>query len=135
MSDVLHSIGVDVCKQFLDIHLYPTSQRWRVPNTIVGLLSVRSHLPAPVQVKRVVLESTGGYEREAALWFSQSGYPVSVINARQGRNFARAMNQQAKTDQVDADSFASLRASSLSVLRFTFFHRHASALGLATITL
>jgi transposase len=106
MSDILHSIGVDVCKRFLDIHLYPTGKSWRVPNTIVGLLSVRSQLPEPEQIKRVVLESTGGYEREAALWLTQVGYPVAVINARQGRNFARAMNQQAKTDQVDAQVLA-----------------------------
>ena len=48
----------------------------------------------------------GGYEREAALWLTQAGYPVAVINARQGRNFAQAMNQQAKTDQVDAQVLA-----------------------------
>jgi transposase len=106
MSDLFHSIGIDVCKKFLDIYLYPTGQSWRVPNTIVGLLSVRSQFPEPEQVKRIVLESTGGYEREAALWLTQSGYPVAVINARQGRNFARAMNQQAKTDQVDAQVLA-----------------------------
>ncbi len=106
MSENLHSIGIDVCKRFLDIHVYPTGQCWRVPNTIVGLLSVRSQFPEPDHVKRVVLESTGGYEREAALWLSQAGYPVAVINARQGRNFARAMNQQAKTDQVDAQVLA-----------------------------
>jgi transposase len=106
MSDQLHSIGIDVCKKFLDIHLYPTGKCWRVSNTIVGLLSVRSQFPEPGQVKRIVLESTGGYEREAALWLTQSGYPVAVINARQGRNFARAMNQQAKTDQVDAEVLA-----------------------------
>jgi len=106
MSDQLHSIGIDVCKKFLDIHLYPTGKCWRVPNTIVGLLSVRSQFPDPGQVKRIVLESTGGYEREAALWLTQAGYPVAVINARQGRNFARAMNQQAKTDQVDAEVLA-----------------------------
>jgi transposase len=106
MSDVLYSIGIDVCKRFLDIHLYPTGKGWRVPNTIVGLLSVRSQFPEPERVQRIVLESTGGYEREAALWLTQAGYPVAVINARQGRNFARAMNQQAKTDQVDAEVLA-----------------------------
>jgi transposase len=106
MSDALHSMGIDVCKRFLDIYLYPTGQSWRVPNSIVGLLSVRSQFPEPEQVKRIVLESTGGYEREAALWLTQAGYPVAVINARQGRNFARAMNQQAKTDQVDAQILA-----------------------------
>jgi len=106
MSDPLHSIGIDVCKRFLDIHVCPTGKCWRVPNSIVGLLSVQSQFPEPDGVKRVVLESTGGYEREAALWLSQAGYPVGVINARQGRNFARAMNQQAKTDQVDAQVLA-----------------------------
>jgi transposase len=106
MSDPVHSIGIDVCKRFLDIHLYPSGQSWRVPNTIVGLLSVRAQFPEPEQVKRIVLESTGGYEREAAVWLTQAGYPVAVINARQGRHFARAMNQQAKTDQVDAEVLA-----------------------------
>jgi transposase len=106
MSDPLHSIGIDVCKRFLDIHVYPTGQCWRVANTIIGLLSVRSQFPKPEQVQGIVLESTGGYEREAALWLTQAGYPVAVINARQGRSFARAMNQQAKTDQVDAQILA-----------------------------
>ena len=106
MTDPLHSIGIDVCKRFLDIHLYPTNKCWRVPNSIIGLLSVRSEFPEPEKVKRFVLESTGGYEREAALWLTQAGYGVAVINARQGRNFARAMNQQAKTDQVDAQVLA-----------------------------
>ena len=67
---------------------------------------MRCQFPEPAHVKRVILESTGGYEREAALWLGQAGYPVAVINARQGRNFARAMNQQAKTDQVDAQVLA-----------------------------
>lgn len=49
MSDLLHSIGIDVCKRFLDIHLYPTGKSWRVPNSIVGLLSVRSPFPEPEQ--------------------------------------------------------------------------------------
>lgn len=106
MSASRDSIGIDVCKRFLDIHLYPTGKGWRVANTIVGLLSVRSQFPEPEQVQRIVLASTGGYEREAALWLTQAGYPVAVIHARQGRNFARAMNQQAKTDQVDAQVLA-----------------------------
>ncbi|NOK78704.1 MAG: hypothetical protein GFH24_608378n22 [Chloroflexi bacterium AL-N5] len=57
MSELLHSIGIDVCKRFLDIHLYPSGQCWRVPNTIVGLLSVYSQFQAPAQVKRILLES------------------------------------------------------------------------------
>jgi transposase len=57
MSEPLHSIGIDVCKRFLDIHIYPTGKNWRVPNTLVGLLSMQSQVPEPAQVKRVILES------------------------------------------------------------------------------
>ncbi|PSB20424.1 hypothetical protein C7B65_08285 [Phormidesmis priestleyi ULC007] len=38
----------------------------------------------------------------------QLGYPVGVINARQGRNFAKAANQLAKTDAADAAMLAGL---------------------------
>ena len=106
MSHNLHSIGMDVCKRFLDIHVYPTGKCWRVPNTIIGLLSVRSQFPEPEQVQRIILESWRIGTRSRFVVDSSGGYPVAVINARQGRNFAGAMNQQAKTDQVDAQVLA-----------------------------
>ncbi len=56
----------------------------------------------PGSVGRIILESTGGYERQAALQLWALDYPVVVMNARQARNFAKAANQLAKTDQVDA---------------------------------
>lgn len=106
MSDKRHAVGMDVCKRFLAIYVAPTGKGWRVPPTMLGLLAVHSQFPKPAQVQRLVLESTGGYEREAALWLTQAGDAVAVMTARQGRNLARAMNQQAKTDQVDAPVLA-----------------------------
>lgn len=99
-------IGIDVCKKFLDIYIRPADRFLQVPNTIDGFESLASELPRPSEVSRIVLESTGGYERQAALWLTQQGYAVSVINARQGRNFAKAVNQLAKTDKVDAKILA-----------------------------
>lgn len=95
-------IGIDVSKRWLDVHLRPQAQSFRVSNTEAGIQDLLSRLSPLEAVERIVLESTGGYERQAALVLSKLAYPVVVINARQARNFAKAANQLAKTDRVDA---------------------------------
>ena len=52
----------------------------------------------------VVLEATGGYEKAAACALQAAGFAVAVLNARQAREFAKAMGQLEKTDRVDAYS-------------------------------
>jgi transposase len=106
MTGVTQFVGIDVSKRSLDIYVRPSGKLLRVPNTALGLVELGQQLPAPEQGVRVVVEATGGYERQAAVWLSHQGYAVSVINARQGRNFAKAANQLAKTDQVDAKLLA-----------------------------
>jgi transposase len=95
-------IGIDVCKRWLDGHLRPQGSSFRVSNNEGGIQELLTHLKAPSAVGRIILESTGGYERQVALRLWALTYPVVVINARQARNFAKAANQLAKTDQVDA---------------------------------
>ena len=106
MNAEKYFIGIDVSKRSLDIHLRPVGTIFKVSNTVEGLELLRGKLPAPEQIERIVMESTGGYERECALYLSREGYSVSVINARQGRHFAKAANQLAKTDKVDAKVLA-----------------------------
>jgi transposase len=53
-----------------------------------------------------VLEATGGLERAATVALATAGLPVVVVNPRQGRNFARATGQLAKTDALDARALA-----------------------------
>jgi len=50
----------------------------------------------------VISEATGGYERAVVTALHQAGVPVSVLNPRTARNFARACGQAAKTDALDA---------------------------------
>jgi transposase len=102
MQNVTHWIGIDVCKRWLDVHIRPSGQSFRVSNDAVGIAELLKHLVLLSAIGRIVLEATGGYERQVALALSQLGYPVVVINARQARNFAKAANQLAKTDRVDA---------------------------------
>jgi transposase len=99
-------IGIDVCKRWLDVYVRGSHDSFRVSNDAVGFLELQSRIPANQVVVRVVLEATGGYERQAALHLEQAGYPVAVINPRQARNFAKAAHQYAKTDRVDAQLLA-----------------------------
>jgi transposase len=79
---------------------------YRLPNTEAGVKELISQLPDPTEVGRIILEATGGMELTSALALHQAGFPVVVINPRQSRNFAKATNQLAKTDKVDAKILA-----------------------------
>lgn len=57
---------------------------------------------AAVDEPHVVLEATGGYEQPLVATLVAAGIPVTVLNPRQARDFARAMGQLAKTDAIDA---------------------------------
>jgi transposase len=54
----------------------------------------------------VVIEATGGLQRQVASALAGAGLAVAVVNPRQVRDFARASGQLAKTDQIDAQVLA-----------------------------
>jgi transposase len=95
-------VGIDVCKSSLDVYVRGSDKAFQVSNDAAGFEQLRSRLPVSERVQCIVLEATGGYERQAALCLAKAGYAVAVINPRQARNFAKAANQHAKTDAVDA---------------------------------
>lgn len=99
-------VGIDVCKRWLDVHIRPAAVSFRVSNDNSGIEALQARLVPAAQVGRVILEATGGYEREAAIRLEQQGYAVVVINARQSRHFAKSINQFAKTDRLDASLLA-----------------------------
>jgi transposase len=108
-------VGIDVCKSWLDIHIspepkgcHPEAIILRLPNTGAGVEELIKQLPEPVDVGRIILEATGGMEITAALALYHAEYPVVTLNPRQCRNFAKATNQLAKTDKVDARLLAFL---------------------------
>jgi transposase len=94
-------MGIDVSKAHLDVHFRPSQTSLRVANTAPGIAKLLGHLAA-IEVEQVILEATGGLEQPVAQALHQQGMVVSVINPRQGRNFARATGQLAKNDAIDA---------------------------------
>jgi transposase len=71
-------------------------------------LSCQTHSTKPGQLHSTkpgqlqVLEASGGYETLVVGALAAAGLPVAVVNPRQIRDFARAIGQLAKTDQIDA---------------------------------
>ena len=60
----------------------------------------------PLEPCGVVLEATGGFEMLVAGELELAGLPVSLVNPRQVRSFARATGRLAKTDTIDAQVLA-----------------------------
>lgn len=94
-------IGIDVSKQQFDVFVRPSGEYTQFSNDAPGLKALLQSL-AGLDVERVVLEATGGYEATLAAMLHDAGLPVVVINPRQVRDFARSTGQLAKTDRIDA---------------------------------
>jgi transposase len=92
-------VGIDVSKAHLDAAWADRAER--VSNDAVGWDALVAKFKAD-GVDIVLMEASGGYENAAACALQAAGLAVVVMNARQARDFAKAMGQLAKTDRVDA---------------------------------
>lgn len=98
MSEIF--VGIDVSKDQLDIAA-SNGERWSCANREGDFLELIERLRG-WPVKLIVMEASGGYEGAVAASLSGAGLPVVVINARQARDFAKAVGRLAKTDRIDA---------------------------------
>ena len=94
-------VGIDVSKAQLDVVIRPTAQTQSVTNDKAGIKILVKHLEK-LEPTLVVLESTGGLERQVMLALIGAEIPVVMANPRQVRDFAKATGQLAKTDRIDA---------------------------------
>ncbi|MGC4043781.1 MAG: IS110 family transposase [Armatimonas sp.] len=100
-------VGVDVSKTNLDMAIHKQHKTHQFPQTKQGIQNLVKLL-SKLQPALVVLEATGGLEREVSLALAKENIPISIINPRKAREFAKAVGQSAKTDQVDARILAHL---------------------------
>lgn len=97
--------GMDVSASTLDARIGRDGAWRRFEATAEGLDALidfcRGH-----QVGLVVMEATGGYERQpfARLW--AGGLPSAIVNPRAVRDFAKAVGFLEKTDRIDAGVIA-----------------------------
>lgn len=94
-------VGIDVSKAQLDVAIRPTGERESFTNDKIGIKALVKRL-AKIEPTLIVLEATGGYERQVTRALVIADLPVVVVNPRQVRDFAKATGQLAKTDSIDA---------------------------------
>jgi transposase len=94
-------VGVDVCKDWLDVYLHPSGQAFRVSNAPAGLKILKRRIAA-MPVELIVMEATAKFHRQAHRSLHAAGFAVAVVNPLRARLFAEAVGQLAKTDRLDA---------------------------------
>ena len=94
-------VGVDVSKDSLEVAFKYDAKSFNVRNDHLGIAQLLKRLPSPGTCV-VVLEGSGGYEREAIAELLQAGHRVALVNPRQVRQFANGLGHLAKTDPIDA---------------------------------
>lgn len=94
-------VGIDVSKDWLDVHLAPAGEDWRVRRDATGLDELVARL-GKLAPQCIGVEATGGYETVVAATLAAAGLPVVVLNPAQVRHFANALGKRAKTDPIDA---------------------------------
>ena len=95
------SVGIDVSKETLNVDFAPTREPLEFANAPDGHAAIVKRL-SKMELRVIVIEATGGYERGIVAELAVAGLPVVVINPRQVRDFARAQGRLAKTDKIDA---------------------------------
>ena len=101
MSNEEVYVGIDVSKAHLDVSVSSEARVWRTANNPEGIASLLESL-GRVAPRLVGMESSGGYEYQAAAELTVAGYAVAVVNPRQVRDFGRSIGRNAKTDELDA---------------------------------
>ncbi len=108
-SKTVVNVGVDVGKQYLDVCIHEKGIYWREENTATGIKQILKRL-SYYKVERLVMEATGRYEFELAQLAYARKIPVCIVKPIRVRQYARANDQLAKTDKLDAEIIAEFGA-------------------------
>jgi transposase len=99
-------VGIDVGKYHVDVALSSeASGVTQFKNDDEGIEKIL-HLLEGQSIGLVVLEASGGYERQILASLLGAGIPAVAVNPRQARDFAKALGKLEKTDAVDAQMLA-----------------------------
>jgi len=97
-------IGIDVSKDWLDIHCLPDGHRLRFPNTASGHGQVIE--TACERDACICFEATGGQEWRLWAALDVAGIVARQLPPAQIKAFAASRGTRAKTDRIDAELIA-----------------------------
>jgi transposase len=104
------TIGIDISKDHLDVHIHPDGSHRQFINTPAGHAKLINWIK-PKRPTRVIFEATGAYHRALQQALVAADLPSVKINPWQARRFAEATGRRVKTDPVDAAMLARFGAT------------------------
>jgi Transposase len=104
------TIGIDISKDRLDVHLHPDRIVKQFDNDRKGIARLVTWI-TPYQPTRIIFEATGAYHRALEMALGKAVLPAVKINPLQARRFAEATGKRVKTDPVDAAMLARFGAT------------------------
>jgi len=106
MDNLSHGrvIGIDVSRDWLDLHCLPDGLQCRMPNGPKGHAAVADLAHDRDAV--VCFESTGGQEWQLWETLEEEGVIARQVPPAQVKAFARSRGTRAKTDRIDAELIA-----------------------------
>jgi len=110
MAQIVATVGIDVCKDRLDVAVHPSDEQFSVTNDQAGWRELVRRL-RPLQARTIGLEASGGYERGPINALLTAELPVHLVNPWKLRRFAQAAGVLAKNDRLDAKLIARFVAS------------------------
>ena len=100
-TKIKSSVGIDVSKYWLDVHVLPADKSLRVANSCAGIRQLKRWL-LHYDLMLVVIEATGKWHRHLHRSLVASAIAVAVVDPYRVRMFAKAQGVLAKTDRLDA---------------------------------
>ena len=85
-------VGIDVCKDWLDVYVHPVGHKRHLANTPVGVAALKRDLTG-LSVALITMEATGKYHRQAHKLLDAAGLAVTVVNPLRSRLFAEVIGQ------------------------------------------
>jgi transposase len=104
------TIGIDISKHHLDVHIHPEGCIQQFANDPKGHTRLIAWI-APRAPTRIIFEATGAYHRALQKALAKAALPGVKVNPWQARRFAEATGRRAKTDAVDAAMLARFGAT------------------------
>jgi transposase len=99
-------VGVDVSKDKLNIYLHPVDIYDEIVNEASAIKKFFLKLKNTYAVKIIVLEPTGGYEKQCTNILNKLELAVHIAHPNQVHHFALSEKISAKTDKIDGKTLA-----------------------------
>lgn len=105
-ENVYTYVGVDIAKDKFDCFVKPLAP-WQEENNKAGFSRFIKRVKKLSSPVHIIMEASGNFDLPLTQALHKAGIPVSVVNPKRVRDFAKCLGILAKTDTIDAKVIAS----------------------------